>query len=67
MSPKRLGAIIIYTHIIYGHTLFDNFGPLVSFVYFWSTTKNINFEWGHPMKILTTFDFNWPSGFREED
>ena len=42
-------------------------GPLVSFVYFWSTKKNINFVGDHPLNIHTKFGSNWTSGFREED
>jgi len=38
-SSKTNEQLIMYTHI-YRHTLFDIFGPIVSFVYFWSTTTN---------------------------
>ena len=56
---------MINTHIN-GHTLFDNFGPLVSFVFSDQQKKKKNFEGDHPMKIPTKFGFNWPSGCRED-
>jgi hypothetical protein len=40
----------MYIHI-FGHTLFDTFGPLVSCVVFLST-KKINFVGDEPMNIL---------------
>jgi hypothetical protein len=55
-----------HTHI-YGHTLFDTFGPLVSFEYFWSTKENINIARDHPMTIPIKFGSTSPSVFREED
>jgi protein tyrosine/serine phosphatase len=53
------------------NTLFDTFGPLVSFkyknVFPNQQQKNITFLEDHPMNIPTKISSNLPTGFREED
>ena len=43
-SSKTSEQYIIYTYI-YGQTLDDTFGPLVSFLLFWSTKNFITLQW----------------------
>jgi hypothetical protein len=47
------------------HTIFDTFGPLVSFVYFWSRKNPNNLE-DNQINIHIKIGSDWPWGFREE-
>jgi hypothetical protein len=48
------------------YALFDTFGPLVTFEYFWSI-KQKNILEAHQMTIPSKLCSNWSSGFRKED